>query len=1018
MMSALRVGMFLLSVLALVGCDLRTDPSLGALVLEGKSTLDLGQVPEGQSRSRTVTVRNAGEGSLKRVEVVQLDGSSLFSIQLQPGTAIDPGADHAFELLFSAPAKADSGEYTATFEVKADGAAEGQDVVRLTARANVFPADCAVPEELDFGQVGIGGTTELELLLVNRSASATEASISSFSNTSTDPSPFRFAEASLVGTFQLEPEERREIALRFEPAAVGSYIRSFKVKPAEWCPEQIVKVVGTGVQQTLTWSPSSVDCGYASPGVEVERELTFTNLGKDLLVVSNIDVTSPLEFRTAHTSGGNLDRLIVPGATREEGAGWVPGMATIRVHCKPAGLGPRAGHLIFQSTVISASGSVPIQVIGGGPDIEVFPAQTLNFGKVAFFEGVSTFQTRKVVVSNLGVPPVPADPRGNLQLGSLVIQPLTPDTAANEFEVSLAAGYDPAVGLEARSGRNALPLQVKFTPSSLGAKRARLTIPSNDPDEPVVTLELSAEAVDLPPCDLTISDAALHFGVVAPAQERELSFTLTNGSSSVCLVHAELAPGTDPAFKLINGTGGTRELSPGEMAELRVSAAPMGDFIVPEVLSGAVQLYVSSPDQPNPTIALEAMRALPCLTIAPNVLDFGTVAPGCSSATRTFHLYNACNSQLTLSSVDLRSASGGAASPEFSLEQGPSIPAGGLSLISGSAPVAVSVSYAPSAEGVDTDALVIEGVQAGQPVRYVVPLRARGDASGIQNDVVAMPSMPMADVLLALDDSSCSEDEQQALGNNFQAFTGYANAVQVDYRIAVTTTDNWVGGPAGRFVFGPGHPEKILTMVTPQLVDRFKAKVAVGGNGSGTEMTFAPSLQALTPPLINGDNAGFLRRDASLAVVAMSDEGEQSPHSVTYYLESFWNIKGHHRKHLFSFSVIGPLSSACAGDLNGRYAQIAELSNGVGEALCDPAWTSMVQRVGDRAFAMGRTFHLTSIPDPSSGAPAVRINGLVVPSSTGGWSWDPVENAVTFAQSYMPDPGQTVTFTYPVTCYP
>jgi hypothetical protein len=54
--------------------------------------------------------------------------------------------------------------------------------------------------------------------------------------------------------------------------------------------------------------------------------------------------------------------------------------------------------------------------------------------------------------------------------------------------------------------------------------------------------------------------------------------------------------------------------------------------------------------------------------------------------------------------------------------------------------------------------------------------------------------------------------------------------------------------------------------------------VNVGTNGSGVETWLQPALKALTAPLINADNAGFLRDEAALEVVCVTDAPDQSGH--------------------------------------------------------------------------------------------------------------------------------------------
>ena len=73
-------------------------------------------------------------------------------------------------------------------------------------------------------------------------------------------------------------------------------------------------------------------------------------------------------------------------------------------------------------------------------------------------------------------------------------------------------------------------------------------------------------------------------------------------------------------------------------------------------------------------------------------------------------------------------------------------------------------------------------------------------------------------------------------------------------------------------------------------------------------MGFEPAVIALTPPVITNENAGFLRYDANLAVVVVSDAGDQSPASTSYYLNRLRNVKGYQRANMFTFNVIGPFT--------------------------------------------------------------------------------------------------------------
>ena len=54
----------------------------------------------------------------------------------------------------------------------------------------------------------------------------------------------------------------------------------------------------------------------------------------------------------------------------------------------------------------------------------------------------------------------------------------------------------------------------------------------------------------------------------------------------------------------------------------------------------------------------------------------------------------------------------------------------------------------------------------------------------------------------------------------------------------------------------------------------------------------APTAAQNRPPIIDMQNAGFLRDDARLAVIVVSDEEDSSDGPVSLYIDFFRNIKG------------------------------------------------------------------------------------------------------------------------------
>ena len=235
---------------------------------------------------------------------------------------------------------------------------------------------------------------------------------------------------------------------------------------------------------------------------------------------------------------------------------------------------------------------------------------------------------------------------------------------------------------------------------------------------------------------------------------------------------------------------------------------------------------------------------------------------------------------------------------------------------------------------------------------YLVTLGGRGDAMGMNTDTFVQDQKPKADVLFTIDDSCSMDTYQTNLANNFASFIGYAQSANVDWQIGVTTTDmddgfpaQWpfpakADGPKGKLLGDANNP-KILTPTTPDVVNKFRAKVNVGSNGSGIEQGLEPSLRALTPPLSVSDNAGFIRPDANLAVVLVTDARDQGRQSASYYVNSFLNIKGFNKANMFTFNAIAGFNpkppSTCTydeGPDDGTYAAVVQQTNGIREEIC------------------------------------------------------------------------------------
>jgi hypothetical protein len=154
------------------------------------------------------------------------------------------------------------------------------------------------------------------------------------------------------------------------------------------------------------------------------------------------------------------------------------------------------------------------------------------------------------------------------------------------------------------------------------------------------------------------------------------------------------------------------------------------------------------------------------------------------------------------------------------------------------------------------------------------------------------------DIMFVVDDSGSMQEEQSNLATNFPQFATILDQYQVgagqplDYRVAVTTTGRTITtsitlpgfppivtteqGDNGAFRGDCQNPRRWIERSDGNLASTLSCRANVGTSGPGTEMPLYASMLALGDRVADGTNAGFLRDDALLAVVMLTDEDDCS----------------------------------------------------------------------------------------------------------------------------------------------
>lgn len=636
---------------------------------------------------------------------------------------------------------------------------------------------------------------------------------------------------------------------------------------------------------------------------------------------------------------------------------------------------------------------------------------TLDFGTV----GIGVDSRRDYVITNTGTgactfPQAPSIASGAASTFAVI-----------SFPTSLAVGQNAAV-------------TVSYVPQDTTADTGQLRIAYGNSSHgtDLLNVLLQGTPTASSTCHLQVTPAVsstpgtLDFGAVRLQTEKILPVTLQNiGSANCTLQNARLVVdfGTaDPAFRIVQQP--TATLAPGATTTAQVGFAPTAEIDYGTATPfGGTYFRVNTSDMttfsggacssafstgPAGCVGYQVSGsgADTLLRAVPASVDFGTVKTSCNSADRTVRLYNTRTTPLTVTGLSF--------DPNLTsfVVVEPSVP---FSIAAGASGT-VRLRYRPaSATRSSTDLRVSYQENGIEQPAFTVPVTGLGTSNAHQTDSYSQSLQPQADVLLVVDDSGSMAEEQGLLASNAAAFLNIADVNQTDYHIGVVTTDMDDATKGGRF---QGTPRIVVpgANAATQLSNTIRA---LGTNGSGTEQGLAAMYAALNPPLIDDAlaNGGFLRPDARLAVVVVSDEDDQSPRSTAFYSDFLTSLKGPYGAPFVALSaIVGPpagCTSANGDAVAGtRYIEVQQQTGGSLNSICDSNWGAIASALSQTLFSARNTFTLSRVP---SGAVTVRVNNSTIGSSN--YAFDSASNAIVFSSGAVPSPGASVSLDYTAQCF-
>ena len=326
----------------------------------------------------------------------------------------------------------------------------------------------------------------------------------------------------------------------------------------------------------------------------------------------------------------------------------------------------------------------------------------------------------------------------------------------------------------------------------------------------------------------------------------------------------------------------------------------------------------------------------------------------------------------------------------FWIDDGPELP---FWLPAGTEQV-VQIGFSPLGTGSFQGRMVVD---ADQGRAQGAQIGAGGDISSF-TDTWEIPDAQATDIMFALDSSCSMTWDAWELYNNFDAFVAELEAFSQDWRMIVANKDSGCNSSG------------ILTPDVPDYADRFQSALfELNWDNDYTEALLTVNESAIQQTDAGECNAGFLRQDAMLHIIDISDEPEQSFESTgrtwDELVDAIVEKKG--SRVLTTISAIaGDVPDGCDDASPGTgYWEATEETNGVFLSICQN-WSS-ASSLGMLAAASVNTdtFELSHAPDVDT--IRVTVNGNL--RST--WTFDAAMNAVIFSEQ-PPGAGDQISIAY------
>ena len=498
---------------------------------------------------------------------------------------------------------------------------------------------------------------------------------------------------------------------------------------------------------------------------------------------------------------------------------------------------------------------------------------------------------------------------------------------------------------------------------------------SGEPD-----IEVTPAAIDFGEVD--VSDDSSHIEVVTVSNVGDASLEI----SDILLADDEFVE----VYTL--GAIGSVLVPAGQSTTFTVQFTPLtaADYTT------QVLVHSNDPDEPEAPVDLNGSGLAPIIDLDPDSYDYGTMYIGCDNML-PITISNTGNTTLEVTNLDYTTAS-----DDLALDTNDAVNGALPWSIEPGAENAktIYVAYDPLDDYADDGFLTVD---SNDPFTPEVQAYQTGNGAlyGENLDIFEQPIQGLTDIIFTLDWSCSMSDDVARVQSNFDVFIATLQTMDADYHVSVVTDDDGcVNG---------SQPYIDNTMSTTEQEDLFDTMVNNYTYGAYTEMGFTLLEAATTSTNLGsgGCNEDMIRDDATLAMVGVTDEVEQSANPWSYYVSLFQSLKSD-SDDLVIHAIAGDYPSGCGGNEPGTgWYEASVATGGLFLSICATDWASHLEALAEGSAADLSSFELTDWPVAET--IVVRIDGI---TTTTGWEYNETDNSVDFDESSIPEGGSTIEIEY------